>query len=98
MVGVISPVHSSWPRAEHLSVMAWLQQLTSGLPVIREEPAALRRASPECDSTRCFADCRFEPAESAPGNSPSRKLTYYLRLFCIRPVRVLGKSASTPSR
>ena len=45
-----------------------------------------------------FADCRFEPAESAPGNSPSRKLTYYLRLFCLRPVRALGKSASTPSR
>jgi hypothetical protein len=71
---------------------------TSGLLVIREEPTALRRATPECNSTRCFADCRFEPAESAPGNSPSRKLTYYLRLFCIRPVHALGRSASTPSR
>src|ERR1700691_850952 len=72
--------------------------ITSEFAVIREEPAALRRASPECDSTRCFADCRFEPAESAPGNPLPRKLTYYLRLFCIRPVRALGKSASTPSR
>src|SRR5260370_28058791 len=72
--------------------------IISEWPVIREEPTALRRASPECYSTRCFADCRFEPAESAPGNSLSRKLTYYLRLVCIRPVRALGKSASTPSR
>jgi hypothetical protein len=74
------------------------QTVRCGLPVIREEPAALRRASPECDSTRYFADYRFERAESAPGNSPSRKLTCYLRLFCIRPVRALGKSASAPSR
>src|ERR1700683_628968 len=70
------------------------RRITSGLLVIREEPAALRRVSPECDSTRCFADCRFEPAESAPGNSPSRKLNYYLRLFCIRAVLVFGTSGS----
>src|ERR1022692_251498 len=27
VVDVISPLHSSWPRAGHLSVMAWLRQL-----------------------------------------------------------------------